>query len=59
MTETNDLHICAEDRLTFLASQGRDIFRAVLNGAAVYPLEVKQEVIRIGALVDRRGDHYL
>jgi amino acid adenylation domain-containing protein len=43
MTETNDLHICAEDRLTFLASQGRDIFRAVLNGAAVYPLEVKQE----------------
>ena len=43
MTETNDLHICAEDRLTFLASQGRDIFRAVLNGAAVYPLEIKQD----------------
>jgi len=43
MTETNDLHICADDRLTFLASQGRDIFRAVLNGAAVYPLEIKQD----------------
>jgi len=43
MTETNDLHICAEDRLTFIASQGRDIFRAVLNGAAVYPLEIRQD----------------
>ncbi|MGH7846681.1 MAG: AMP-binding protein [Candidatus Binatia bacterium] len=43
MTETNDLHICAEDRLTFFASQGRDIFRAVLNGAAVYPIDIKQE----------------
>lgn len=43
MTETNDLHICAEDRLTFLASQGRDIFRAVLNGATVYPVDIKQE----------------
>lgn len=43
MTETNDLHICAEDRLTFLASQGRDIFRAVLNGATVHPLEIRQD----------------
>jgi amino acid adenylation domain-containing protein len=43
MAETNDLHICAEDRLTFLASQGRDIFRAVLTGAAVYPVEIKHE----------------
>jgi amino acid adenylation domain-containing protein len=43
MTETNDLHICAEDRLTFLASQGRDIFRALLNGAAVYPMDIKEE----------------
>ena len=43
MTETNDLHICAEDRLTFLAAQGRDIFRAALNGAAVYPIDIKQE----------------
>jgi amino acid adenylation domain-containing protein len=43
MTETNDLHICAEDRLTFLASQGRDIFRAILNGAAVYPIEIRQD----------------
>jgi amino acid adenylation domain-containing protein len=43
MTETNDLHICAADRLTFLASQGRDIFRAVLTGAAVYPIDIQKE----------------
>jgi len=43
MIETNDYHICAEDRLTFLASAGRDVFRAVLNGAAVYPMEIRQE----------------
>jgi len=46
MVETNDLHICTEDRLTFFASQGRDIFRAVLNGATVYPLELKDEGFR-------------
>src|SRR5262245_13217755 len=43
MVETNDLHLCADDRLTFLASQGRDIFRAILNGGAVYPVEIKHE----------------
>jgi amino acid adenylation domain-containing protein len=43
MTETNDLHFCAEDRLTLLASSGRDIFRALLNGGAVYPVDIKQE----------------
>ena len=42
MTETNDLRLCAEDRLTFLASQGRDVFRALLNGGAVLPVDVKQ-----------------
>ena len=31
LTETNDLRLCAEDRITFLASQGRDIFRALLT----------------------------
>jgi amino acid adenylation domain-containing protein len=43
MTETNDYHICAEDKLTFVASVGRDIFRAVLNGAAVYPIDLRRE----------------
>ena len=43
MRDTNDYHICAEDRLTFVASSGRDIFRALLNGAAVYPLDIRQE----------------
>jgi len=43
MTETNDLYLCPADRLTFLASQGRDIFRAVLNGATVYPIDLAQE----------------
>jgi amino acid adenylation domain-containing protein len=43
MTETNDYHICVEDRLTFLVPTGRDIFRSALNGASVYPVDIKQE----------------
>jgi len=43
MTETNDYHICVEDRLTFFVPTGRDIFRAALNGASVYPVDFKQE----------------
>jgi amino acid adenylation domain-containing protein len=43
MTETNDYHICVEDRLTFLVPTGRDIFRAALNGAAVYPVDIKRD----------------
>ena len=43
MMDTNNTHVCADDRLTFLASQGRDIFRAVLNGATVYPIDIKKE----------------
>ena len=43
MLETNTYGICPEDRLSFLASTGRDVLRAVLNGAAVYPMEVAQE----------------
>ena len=43
MRDTNEYHICAEDRVTFVASSGRDIFRAILNGAAVYPIDVRQE----------------
>jgi len=43
MKDTNDFHICAEDRLTFVASSGRDILRALLTGAAVYPIDIRQE----------------
>jgi amino acid adenylation domain-containing protein len=45
---TNDVHVCAEDRLTLLYSPSvsggvRDIFRSLLNGAAIYPWNVKEE----------------
>jgi amino acid adenylation domain-containing protein len=43
MTETNDYHICVEDRMTFLVSGGREIFRAALNGTTLYPVDIKQE----------------
>jgi len=47
MTYTNGLHICAEDRLTFLHSHGfsasrLDIFGALLNGAGLYPLSSRE-----------------
>jgi amino acid adenylation domain-containing protein len=41
MRTTNALHICADDRLTFLGSRGGDVFHALLNGAAVYPVNDK------------------
>ena len=45
---TNNLHINADDRLTLLASYGfdaavMDIFGALLNGAAVYPMDLKRD----------------
>ncbi|UCH95246.1 MAG: amino acid adenylation domain-containing protein, partial [Candidatus Aminicenantes bacterium] len=45
---TNALHIHEEDRLTLFSSYGfdaakMDIFGALLNGAALYPFDVKQE----------------
>jgi amino acid adenylation domain-containing protein len=43
MTQTNEFHICAHDRLTYLGSRGGDIYRALLNGAALYPVDIKQE----------------
>ena len=47
-TLTNSFHICAEDRFTLLFSPSviageRDIFGALLNGAALYGFELKQE----------------
>ena len=48
MTYTNALHICADDRLTLLHSCSftaarSDIFGALLNGATVCPVNVKEE----------------
>ena len=42
MTETNDYHICSSDKLTLMGLRGLDIFRALLNGAAVFPIELRQ-----------------
>lgn len=43
MAETNEYRLCADDRLIFLAASGRDILRALLNGACVYPFDIKKE----------------
>jgi acyl-coenzyme A synthetase/AMP-(fatty) acid ligase/acyl carrier protein len=51
MNYTNALHICRHDRMTLLHSGlTLDIFGALLNGAALYPLEIKQE--GLSALAD-------
>src|ERR1051325_8984754 len=52
---TNGLHICAEDRLSFTHSSSssaslRRIFPALLNGASLFPLDVRRQ--GISALVD-------
>jgi non-ribosomal peptide synthetase component F len=43
MTQTNDLHICSEDRLLTLTSPGGEVLLAVLNGAAVFPVNIHKE----------------
>jgi amino acid adenylation domain-containing protein len=48
---TNGLHICTEDRLSFTHSCSssasvRRIFPALLNGACLFPLDLKREGIR-------------
>lgn len=52
MIYTQALHICPEDRLTLLASISgqaiNTIFNGLLNGAALFPLNVKEE--GVGAL---------
>jgi len=45
---TNTLHICPEERITLLYSYSvngavRGIFGALLNGAALYPLDIREE----------------
>ena len=48
MTTTNDHHICQEDRNSLVYSLSaiggvRDTLGALLNGAALYPFDVKRE----------------
>ena len=43
MQQTNDLHICSQDRITTITSQGGDMFLALLNGAALLPANIKQD----------------
>ncbi|MEW6736015.1 MAG: amino acid adenylation domain-containing protein, partial [Acidobacteriota bacterium] len=45
---TNRLHICSQDRLTLLSSYSfdaavMDIFGALLNGATLYPVNIREE----------------
>jgi amino acid adenylation domain-containing protein len=47
-TYTNDIHICVDDHLTLLHSCGfvasvRNLFGALLNGAALFPFDIKEE----------------
>ncbi len=48
MRNTNSLHICSEDRLSLLSTYShiagvKDILRALLNGAAVFPFDLKEK----------------
>jgi amino acid adenylation domain-containing protein len=40
-SQTNDLHICSQDRLAMLMSAAGDMFLALLNGAAIFPPNIK------------------
>ncbi|WP_071191495.1 non-ribosomal peptide synthetase [Trichormus sp. NMC-1] len=47
---TNNLHIAADDKLTLLASYSfdaavMDIFGALLNGATLYPIDIKTQTL--------------
>jgi len=43
MTQTNDLHICSEDKLLTLTSVAGELLLAVLNGASVFPVNIQKE----------------
>jgi amino acid adenylation domain-containing protein len=43
MTHTNNYHVCSDDRLTFFDSRGGSALVALLNGAAVYPYDIKKQ----------------
>ena len=42
LRDTDDIHICPYDRFTFPASRGGDMYSALLNGASVYPIDIKE-----------------
>ena len=44
---TNSVHICADDRLTFLGTAVSDVFSALLNGATLYPVDLKKEGLAV------------
>jgi amino acid adenylation domain-containing protein len=43
LTNTSQFHVCALDKVTFMASLGKDIFTSLLNGACVYPIDITQQ----------------
>jgi amino acid adenylation domain-containing protein len=43
MTQTNDLHICSEDRISTFTSVAGEVLLAVLNGAASFPVNIKKD----------------
>ena len=52
MNATNGIHICAEDRLSLLpscsvAASSSDIYGALLNGATLLPLSLKDELVSL------------
>ena len=40
---TNDFHVCMHDRLPMLGTRSGSLFRGLLNGASVYPVDIKKE----------------
>ncbi len=57
---TNGLRLCSEDRLTVLSSfsvnaGNHDIFTALLNGASLYPLNIKE--VGVGRVAGWLGQH--
>ena len=61
MKETNAFHLCPDDRLTLLyspsvAGAARNTFSTVLNGATVYPFNLKEEgLAHLGAWMIQEG----
>ena len=43
MTQTNELHICSEDRLLTLTSSAGEVLLAILNGASIFPVNIQKE----------------
>ena len=62
---TNNLHLNADDRLTLLSSYCfdaavMDIYGALLNGATLYPVDIKEEGLAgLSEWLKRRKDHDL